>query len=231
MNRLIVDTLRSVGLVKAGDDPEAKVMLFKSRTDIVPSEVEPPASGPTIAKETAVAEFDIAAIEDEGLRAAVSERITTLEAELAALAEPELVDVVKDAPPEIQAILKEQEERLAKTEAALAKELDARLEREAFAKAEALPFVGDTAELAGILKDVEVAEKLLPILTALNQRLSDSNLFKVLGVTDDQDADPITRRDAFVKEYVKEHDVTDAVARRAFWSAHPDLKEEARKDS
>lgn len=242
MNRLLVDTLRSVGLVKDGDDPEAKVMLFKSATPTpddkgMISKDELPPSGPTMAKETAVAELDLAAIEDEGVRTAVSERIAKLEADLVAATaseEPTEVDVVKEASPEVQALLKAQADELAEAREEIAKEREARLDREAIAKAEALPMVGDHDQLVGILKAATPAlsEQLVEFLGALNERLEMSNLFKQVGVTDSADADPIDRRDAFVKEYRKDNPEANVItARRAFWQAFPELKEESRKDN
>jgi hypothetical protein len=160
----------------------------------------------------------------------VSERIAKLEADLAAATPEEPEDVVKSASPELQALIKAQEDRIVAAEAEVTKEREARLEREAIAKAEALPFIADTTELAEVLKDAPAG--LLPILEALNVRLRDSSLFKQFGPAASEDADPIEQRDQFVTEYTKDNpDVTVAQARSVFWKTHPELRDEARKDS
>lgn len=230
-SRLFVNALRSVGLVGEGDDPEAKVMLFKSRdtdeTESMMAGSEPPASGRTTMKENAV--LDLTGIEDEELRAAVSDRISKLEAQLAEHEPPE-DDVVKAASPELQALIKAQEERITAAEQEVAKEREARLHREAVAKAEALPFIADTGQLTEVLKGN--LDGLLPILEALNERLRDSSLFKQFGPANADDADPIERRDVFVTEYTKDNPgVSAAQARAVFWKTHPEFRAEARKDS
>jgi len=216
MNRLIVNALTSVGLVKDGDDPEAKVALFKSATlptesDTIIPVAEPPSSGPpNVVKETAVDELD-PVVEDDTVAPDPFEKAI-----------------------ELEAMLKERNAELVEARETIAKEREARLDREATEKAEALPFVGDAVELAAVFKaaDETTASLLHPILEALNQRLSDSDLFKQIGVTTDDDLDPIEQRDRFVKGFVKDNPTaTQATARKAFWDSHPQLKEEARKES
>ena len=186
-------------------------MLFKSANV---SEDELPQSGPSnIAKEPVVAESD-ATVETHEVED------VTVDSE----------DVLKVA--DLEAIVKAQKAELAAARDEIKKERDARIEREAFAKAEALPFVGETEVLAGVIKDTpdEVLEQLMPILEGLNERMRDNDLFKQFGNTDEEPADPITRRDVFVKEYRKDNpDATEASARAAFWQSNPELKDESRE--
>lgn len=100
-------------------------------------------------------------------------------------------DIVKAAPPEIQALVKAQQEELAKARAeaseaaAIAKaERDARLEKEYIAKGAALPHItGKAEDIGGLLRkvaehDPETAEAIEALLTAANAAIEQGDLFK-----------------------------------------------------
>ncbi len=178
-------------------------------------------SRPTVpGKETHMAALDLSAIEDDDLRKTIEDHVAEVEAErddaLAKLEEPEPEDVLKDAPPELVAKIEAAEARAAHAEEEVAKERDARVEKETRAAAEELPFVGSVDELQPIAKS-EVWELVQPILERANQRLRESELFKTFGPAGDDEADYEARRDAWVAEYQKTHpDITTVQARAEF---------------
>lgn len=245
MNRLFVDALKSVGLVSAGDDPEATVTFWKSADapEMLPDEsggtkVSP--SGETASDEQGF-DVDLSAIEDADLRKsiedAVAEKDSQLEELTAKVAEltPD-PDPVEKADDEVKALI--EKERAERVE--LQKQLDAEVAKrrtvEYIEKAKPLAaLLGKAEDVGPVLADLatkapESYEKLEGWLTAGTQRKELAKLFSEMGgPAGEAEADPIAQRDSFVKKYVTENpDKSEAEARAAFWKAHPEAKEELR---
>lgn len=184
-------------------------------------------------------EVDLSAIEDADLRKSIEEtydgqqtRIAELQSQIDELNPP---DPVEKADPEIQELVKAQEERLAKAEEALAKERSERRRTEYIGKAKPLEMLlGKADEMGPVLAELAEAapdayEKLEGALVAASQRDELAKLFAKMGTEGEGEADPIGRRDAFVKSYLADNPGKSEVEARAeFWKQNPDAKQDLR---
>jgi hypothetical protein len=229
-NRLFVDELVSVGMVKAGDNPESEVVIYKSHNSN--SHGESQLESPPIDKnaesvpQTEKVNMDLSAIEDQDLRKAVEARIADLEAQI-----PETDDVAKDAEPEVQEFIAKLQESQEDLQKQLDDERTARRTAEYVVKAEAFTgLLGKAEEIGPVLADLadkapDSFAKLETALDAAAQRKDMAKLFSELGSGEGEaDADPIAKRDAWVQAN-KASDETSEQARARFWKEHPDEKE------
>lgn len=236
MNRLFVNALKSVGLVGAGDDPEAQVTFWKSKdsemrttdpdvTKVLTSAESAPGQGDSMP------ELDLSAIESEDIRKAVETAIAAKDAEiedLKAQLEPDESPVDK-ADPEVQAILKAQQEEVAKLREELADEQKTRRVEKFTAKAAPMEtLLGKAEEMGPVLEALEAADpdaynKLESALVAASQREELAHLFKTLGHEGESEADPISARDSWVAKNRNEGE-TEYDARARFWKAHPEMR-------
>lgn len=197
--RLFVTDLHSVGLVQYGDDPEAQVAIYKSATMENSEHTDDVSSEPqesVLDNDETVVQNDDVSKADEIIKSQAQE-LAKLNEEVAALRE----------------------------EAAVAKAARLDLEADDFAKA--YERLGDSEEWAAIYKEAPTGllDRLIPLLNALNERIEMSELFKEVGGGASEPADPIEKRDQFVKDHPE---MSQAEARAQFWRENPDLREEAR---
>ncbi len=231
-NRLFVEKLVSVGMVEAGDNPEAEVMIYKSR--------DPGTKVSTNAESVFIEtgeRMDLSAIEDQTLRKTIEDAFAEKDAQIEKLqsqVEEPVEDPVEKAAPEVQQLVKEQQEQLAKVQEDLAKERQERLVAEHISKAEQYePLFGKAEDVGPVLADLaegrpDSFEKLEGWLTAAAQRSDLAELFSKKGTgSEGGEADPISKRDEWVKANKKD-DESDVEANARFWKEHPEMKEEAR---
>ena len=228
MPRLFVDELLSVGLVEAGDNPGAEVVIYKSReTPVVSMSKTSAESAPT--KEEYM---DLSAIEDAELRKTIEEAFAEKDAEIAELTvEP---DPVEEATPEVRAVIKEQADKLEELEKSLTAERTARKVSEYTEKAKPLQgLLGKPDEVGPVLAELSEAApdaygKLESALNAAAQREDMAKLFSELGAGEGEgESDPIGKRDAWVSKNKKD-DETESQTRARFWAENPDQVEESR---
>lgn len=228
MNRLTVSKIVSIGAVTDGDNPDAKIMLFKNRdTDSVHI------------KETRMDKPDIEALQKsvDDLTALVAERDTQI-AELTA--EPE--DILKGVSDEARAEFEKRDAQIADMQKAadvqaeaLAKEKDARLTAEFTKTAEGYTGVlGDADEAGPHLKNLAKAEEaygwLIEKMDAVAAIVATSDIFKELGVN--EEGDPVDQITALAKEKQEQNsDLTVEAARVLVRKERPDLKAAERSQS
>ena len=228
MNRLTVSKIVSIGAVTDGDNPDAKIMLFKNRdTDSVHI------------KETRMDKPDIEALQKsvDDLTALVAERDTQI-AELTA--EPE--DILKGVSDEARAEFEKRDAQIADMQKAadvqaeaLAKEKDARLTAEFTKTAEGYTGVlGDADEAGPHLKNLAEAEEaygwLIEKMDAVAAIVATSDIFKELGVN--EEGDPVDQITALAKEKQEQNsDLTVEAARVLVRKERPDLKAAERSQS
>lgn len=230
MNRLFVDELVSVGMVTAGDNPEAEVVIYKSRpADKVESqETKNAGSVPTTEK----VNMDLSVIEDDAVRKAVEDHIASLEAQIP---EPAPEDLAKEAEPEVQEFIAKLQESQEDLQKQLDEERTARRTSEYVAKAEAFTgLLGPADEVGPILADLadkapDSFSKLETALTAASQRKDMAKLFSELGAGEGEgDSDPLSKKAAWVAKNRKDGEsVLSANAR--YWAENPEAKQEVRE--
>lgn len=187
-------------------------------------------------------EFNFDGFSDEQ-REAVETAFTSLEgtiadqekaiADLAPVekAEPDEVDVVKAASPEVQELFAKQQAQLEKAEAEIAKERQIRRDSEFSKKAETLATVLGEGDWGPTLDAIQAAApeefgKLEARLLVVKEQMDTSNLFAELGVADRTAG----RMDVLVKEKMAvDPSLTPAQARADLWLEHPELVEEVRQ--
>ena len=228
MNRLHIKRLRSIGAVEAGDNPEADILLWKSKPE--------PDQGQNKEGDT-VSKIDLDALDPEtrsyieGLEAKLGER----EAETPPLPE-DLPDVVKarldaqDAAIESEKVEKE----------ALRKEVaDLREARavETYTKlsGELSPLLGDPEKSMPVLKAIgeaapEPTAELVEMLKSFTFKTEYVGLLKEYGTTEPEGS-AIDKIEAAAAEIKKaDPSLSLASARAQAWRDHPELKAEAREE-
>lgn len=301
--RLFVTSLKSIGLVGSGDNPDAEVVIYKSRVDkrkfsteerkalaesgkalsdgsfpivntsdlrnaissfgraagkararkhiikraraLGATEMLPETwnvskmSGSAESALTGIgANVDLSAIEDQELRKSIEDviaesemKITDLTKQVEELTPEDPEKAVKDAPEEVQAILKAQEKELAKVREDLAKERTVRRNAEYVEKAKPLSaLLGKADEMGPILAELsdkapDAYAKLESALVAASQRKELAKLFAEMGTGETEgESDPIAKRDTWVEKNRKDDETTEQ-AKARFWEANPDEKE------
>lgn len=219
MPRLWLRKLTSIGAVADGDNPDAKIVLYKAREQkgvglVEVDELEKQdgiEEGPDGAEAEAAAEAEaVAEVQSEGAND-IEKRIQDAEAEIVK------ARVERDAA--LQALGEEVAKRRKADFAVKARTLEALL--------------GPADETASILEalDAVAPEPFALLEKRLRAALERVNLTGEIGVAGDEGADPVRRRDAWVRKYVLDHpDVSEVKARRLFWKANPDAVEADRED-
>jgi len=231
MNRLHIKRLRSIGAVEAGDNPEADIMLWKSK----PTE---PDQGQTHTKAgDTVSKIDLSALDPE-----VRSHIEDLEAKLGER-EAEVPPLPDDLPDIVKTRLEAQDEALAKerdrNEALASDVAKMREERavETYTKlaTDLSPMLGDPEKSMPILKAIgeaapEPAAELSEILKAFAFKTEFAGLLKEYGSTDPEGS-ALDKIDAYAAEIKKSNpELTLASARVQAWQDHPELKDQAREE-
>lgn len=212
MPRLHLRKLTSIGAVPEGDNPPAEIMLYKAK----------------------------------GVR--VDETVEKIQ-------EPEPVEVVEEpAEPVVEPIVEPDfepepfEKRIADAEVEIQK---ARDERDAaiqalnaeVSKARWVDFAARAEKLEALLGPAKETAPVLDVLEAkapeafadlekrLHSALERVNLTKELGTAGDEGADPIRKRDSWVRKYVLDHpEISEVQARALFWKANPEASKAQRED-
>ncbi len=232
-NRLFVDEILSVGMVKAGDNPDAEVVIYKSK----PSDVSKMTASVENAPTEPGVRMDLSAIEDQDLRKSVEDTIAEKDnqiSDLTSQVDKVEADPTEDASDEVKAILKAQFDELEKVKVDLAKERQERRNAEHIEKARPLEvLLGKADDIGPVLAELaeaapEAFAKLEAPLVAASQRKELAALFSETGAGEGEgDSDPISKRDSWVKENkTAKESVNQANAR--FWKEHPEQKDESR---
>lgn len=141
-------------------------------------------------------------------------------------------DVLKSADPALREYIRKAEERAEAAEAIAKAEREARLEREFLAKAEQMPYVGESrSEFGTLLKSLnqslptETFEKVEQILKAANEQIREGRLFAEAGVGGEGMAgDAYQELEGIAKGYRKaDPDLSEAEAFDKAMSERPDL--------
>jgi len=226
----------SVGMVASGDNPESEVLIYKSHPT-KPSKMSEEHQSAESAPSTEKVNMDLSAIEDQDLAKSITDHIAGLDnqiSELQTQVEETPVDPVEKADPEVQALLKAQDDKIAGLEADVTKERAERRTAEFVVKAEPLAgLIGKADDMGPVLADLsdkapESFDKLFTSLVAASQRTDLAKLFSELGAGEGEgEGDPIAKRDAWVEKNRNEGESkTSAMSR--FWSENPDAVEESR---
>lgn len=166
--------------------------------------------------------LDLTAVEDEELRASIERTIEDLQAQL-------------DDTSNVEDVAKAQAEKIETLEKRLADET-AKWRAVDFAKraSEFEKMLGKPEDIGPVLDALEQASpeaygKLETALKAAAGRVDLSKLFAEFGEGAGAEADPMTKRDAYVAK-ARQDGRTESVAalRKEFWDAHPEAKEESR---
>jgi len=203
--------LTSIGAVPEGDNPEAQILLYKMKGG-----------------QMAEVEQDVEQIEVEAAVEPVVEPVEPVV--LAAEPADEIAKRIADAETEIA---KARDERDAALQS-LADEVAKRRHADFTAKAATLePLLGPAEETAGPLDALEAAapEAFADLEKRLGLALGRVQLTRELGTAGDEGADPIRKRDAWVRKYTLDHpEITEIQARALFWKSNTDALEAQRKD-
>lgn len=235
MPELFVKEITSSGVVDVGDNPGATIKFWKR----LKSKSKSAASAER--KETDVADLDLSALDDEtqeAVRKSLADaeaRVTAAEEKLAeGPKDPE--DVVKSADPEVQAIIKAQNDELAKLRADHEAEVAKHRESDFAKRAQDMEaLLGKADDIAPILNKLEKADpeayaELEPLLKAGAVLADTSEVFKEKGRSGDDGADPVSKQTAFVKARKADGDErSEAELKAQFWSDNPELKSEMRE--
>ena len=185
-----------------------------------------PSAGSATVEEGDGMPIDLSAIEDADLRKSIEDALAEKDSQITAL-QAEITpepDPVEKASDEVKAILKSQEEELAKVRDDLAKERATRRQAEFAKRAERLAFIGKADDMAPVLEEIEASvspetyEKLETALQTANSRVeaaANQGLFKELGTEEGSEAAYEDRRDAWVEKNRKD-DESVAQARKRF---------------
>ena len=229
MNRLHINEITSIGAVESGDDPEAQILLYKSK----PIE---PEQGPHVEKGASMP-FDIESLTDEG-KAFVAELQAQIPSgeEPAALPDDLPETVTKRLDEQAATIEKErvEKDRIAKDLADLRDEMATEKYAER-AKALAV-LLGDPDEVAPVLKALAAADpdaygKLDAMFDTLVVKDSMAPLFKELGDSsvEGSAADQISAYATKIRE--ADPSMSVVKARAQAWSDHPELKTLSREEA
>ncbi len=231
MNRLHIHRLISVGAVESGDDPQAEILIYKSK------QLEPVQG--LIGKEGDSMPFDVESLTDEG-----KEYVAALQSQIEALTVEEEPSLPDDLPDIVKSRIDEMDETIAKDRVEkerLAKDLadlrDEMATEKYDARAEELePLFGDKVKSAPILKALAAAApeafgELDEILDTLIIRDTTAPLFKELGDVSGGGA-AVDQIAAFAVEIQKDAktDMTLVDARAQAWRDHPELKTQSREE-
>lgn len=210
-----------VALCGRGMNPEAQITLYKS-AEAPATEKEPPVA--TTEKSIDVLEARVAELEAERaeLDNMTNEDLAVLRGIEVATAEVliEDDDVLKGLPEDVR-------KRLEDAEATIAKMEQDNRAKAFLAKAAEFEHVAPAADLAPVLETLdrvapEQAKALDQALKAANARISESGLFKELGVNGDQDGDANAKAEALIAaEVAKGATRHDAMA--TVFKANPEL--------
>ena len=181
--------------------------------------------------------MDLSAIEDKELAKSIKDAFAEKDTQISDLTdqvEKVEADPTDDASDEVKAILKAQADELKEVRSDLAKEKTERRTAEYIEKAKPLEvLLGKADEIGPVFAALAEAApddfaKLEGALTAASQRSELAALFAEVGAGEGEgDADPIDKRDSWVKENQKDSEsVQQANAR--FWKENPEQKEESR---
>lgn len=165
------------------------------------------------------------AIEDEEVRKAVEKKVEDLETQVEKSASDsgEEVDIDKlDVPDSVKKYLKKQESETQAAQEMAKREREARLEVEFNKKAEAYDNVGDTSEIAKVLKkasslDEDLLSTLESLFKAAQERLEKSELFKEAGDEGEEVEGAEAELEKKAKEYMEKS--TDMTYEKAFTKA------------
>ena len=181
--------------------------------------------------------MDLSAIEDQELRKSIEDTIAEKDNQISDLTDQVdkvEADPTEDASDEVKAILKEQADKLEKVTEDLAKERQERRTAEYIEKAKPLEvLLGKADDIGPVLAELaeaapEAFAKLEAPLTAASQRKELAALFAETGAGEGEgESDPISKRDAWVKENKKDTESAQQANAR-FWKEHPEQKEESR---
>jgi len=208
MPRLWFRKLTSIGAVPEGDNPDAQIVLFKAKkgvalVDETDQVVVDVEEGPDAAQAEAIPE----AGDDEG----IAKRIEAAEEE------------IRKAREERDAALWALADEVKKARRALFVVKARNLE----------PLLGPAEEVAPTLEALDATDP--EAFAALEKRLGAAlerlNLTKELGTAGVEGADPVAKRDAWVKRYVLDHpEIPEWKARDMFWKANPEALEAQREE-
>jgi hypothetical protein len=227
--RLIITALTSIGAVEAGDNPDADIMFYKSKSE--------PVQGHT--QKEGLMGFDPTTLNDDA-----QAYISDLETKLAAATVEEPAVLPEDLDPVVKSRLDAQDEAIAKSEADKVKvekdlaELRDTMATEKYdARADDLAaLLGDKADVAPVLKALATADpdnfaKLDAMFDTLVVKDTLAPLFKELGEAggDGTAADQIT---AIAKDLrTATPDLSPADARKMAWAENPALVTQSREES
>ena len=211
--RLWVKSIDSVGLVDAGDDPEAMLTFFKRKTTSVTGDTK---------QENDMAEFSLTDLDlsDDQAEALDTHIAGVVKAAVDATEPPEAPvpdDVFKGFDGDAKAAIEELQKRADDSDTALAAEIEKNRNAEYVAKAE--PFIGLVGDdgatiLAGM--PAETATAVLGWLEAATEQIGKGDLFKSIG---DSDGDGDVDKATFVKQYLTDNPGdTVEKANAAYWT-------------
>ena len=215
--RIFVDTLTSIGAVEAGDNPAARIMLYKKRTESAAN-----------VKDSVM---DLTKLDAE-VRAEIETEFAKLQTRIDELAPPTPESVLKDADPKVtEAFEKQADEivQLRKTADAQAKQIEA--ERDARHTVEVAKIVERFSKILGdddavaMLKTVptETMEWLTGRLEHADGIIAKSGLFKEIGSGADDDDPAGQIQTLAVEKMTSNTDLTIAQARLLVRKERPDL--------
>lgn len=222
--RLTITEIDSVGAVDEPDNPPASLLFFKRRARTR----EAPDSGEV--EKGVQMDSDIIIDEAESVPADGLTVEEPVEVDKAA-------DVEKAADPvekALEDIAKAQAERDAAL-AQLAEEVGKRLDGEWVEKARPYELLlGSPEQMGPAMRKIAAAcpDEWQLLETALNAGLERADLAKILTEVGENtgSADPLSQRDLFVKDMLKQHPkMTEAEARAAFWAQNPAAKKALRE--
>ena len=232
MNRLHIDEITSIGAVESGDDPEATILLYKSKETIEP------AQGLLEKKEGSMSGFDVESLTDEG-----KEFVAGLQATIAAFSEEpaalpdDLPDIVKSRLDENDATIAKMQAEKDQVSTDLGNLRDEMATDKYDERAKALAvLLGEPDEVAPVLKALaadspEAFGKLDAMFDTLVVKDVMAPLFKELGssAVEGSAADQIA---AHVTEIRKaDPSISVAKAKAQAWHDHPELKTLSREEA
>lgn len=236
--RLTITDIDSVGGVDEGDNPGASLLFHKRKTPVTGDVTK----GVPMDEQEAVAEVEL----DIGIEDAVKQVEAEAAAETAAETQVDPAEIAKaewDERDAVELAKRAADEQIAKAiqerdaaVAALAEEIDKRLDVEWVEKARPFTLLLGSPETMGpalrkIAKACPAEHALLE--SALHAALGRVELAKILGEVGEntgQTADPISQRDAFVKDMRRLHpDMTVEAARALYWKENPEAVKASRE--
>lgn len=211
MATLFVDTIKSIGAVPDGDNPDASITFWKSK------------GSPTAASDAAKVESTSVDSASRHRRATMSDNIRTLPAS----------ELLKGSPPQVQGAF-------AKMETRLNEEILKRRDTEFIAKVKdtrgLVALLGDPDEIGPALRELDDAnpEAFGKVFDALQTAATRLDVAQVLslekGRSSGEGADPISQRDAWITKQRDAGDArTDAELAADFWQSNPAQRDALRE--